>query len=155
MQSIHLLLLERSIIERFVKHVVVTPAFTGERLFDDLSETLRSNGLLAKTEVRRFNTLRHYIILFAAVQMHRCSIVIDDYAIPLSVMGHGGAHIQVDCAIPIFFQLPNIAILNLSSAMFQTDLNSDGYCESSLLSTPGPWTFPIELSSTGQLCRLQ
>lgn len=146
---------ERSIIECFVKHVVVTPAFTGERLFDELSETLRSNGLIAKTEVQRFNTLRHYIILFAAVQMHRCSIMIDDYAIPLSVMGHSGAQIEVDCAIPLFFQLPNVAILNLSSAMFQTDLKSEVYCDSSLLNTPGPWTFPIELSSTGQLCRLE
>ncbi len=140
---------ERAIIECFVSHMVVVPAFTDTHLFDDFSATLKSNGgLLNKDEVHQFRAFCHYIILFAAVQMHRCSIVVDEgFAIPLSLMGHANGCIQVDCPIPMFFQLPNIPILNLSTVMFKTDLKTEEYCEPSLLKEAAPWTFPLELSA--------
>lgn len=59
-------------------HMIVQAAFTGERLFDDFSATLRSHGLLRKEEMRRFAELKTVIALYAISQMHNCRIVVSE-----------------------------------------------------------------------------
>jgi hypothetical protein len=147
---------ERSIIECFVGQVVVAPAFTADRLFDDFVATLKSNGLVRKGEERQLAAIKHYIVLFAAIQMHRCAVVINDsFSLVLTVTGHRNGFIEVNCPVPLFFQLPNILILNLSCAIFHTGLKPEEYCEEMLLSVDPNWTFPLELSASGQIRRLQ
>jgi hypothetical protein len=147
---------ERSIIECLIGNTVVSAAFTGTRLFDDFLATLKSNELVRTEEIGQFSTLRHYVILFAAIQMHRCTVVIDgSFSLPLSVSGHKNSVIQVDCAVPMFFAIPNTPILNLSCAIFSTDLESNEYCEDHLLEIAAPWTFPLELSLFGRITQFQ
>ena len=93
---------EHKVIDCFLSHIVALPAFTGERLFLDFSATLKSNGLIDKNEVRTLAGLKHFIILYAAVCMHQCVIVIDDsFTMLLSTFAHPNGVIQVDCPIPV------------------------------------------------------
>jgi hypothetical protein len=135
---------------------VVAPAFTADRLFDDFVATLKSNGLVRKDEERQPTAVKHYIVLFATIQMHRCAVVIDNsFSLVLTVGGQRNWFIEINCPVPLFFQLTNIPILNLSCAIFHTALKSEEYCEETLLSVDANWTFPIELSASGQIRRLQ
>ena len=70
---------ELAVIHCFMSHLVANPAFTGERLFSDVSRTLQSNGLLNKSEMQTFSKRAQIFVLFAAVQMHRCSVVLDHF----------------------------------------------------------------------------
>ena len=67
---------------------MVAPAFTADRLFDDFVATLKSNGLVRKDEERQPTVVKHYIVLFAAIQMHRRAVVIDNsFSLVLTVRG--------------------------------------------------------------------
>jgi len=147
---------ELSIINCFTSHLVAAPAFTGARLFDEFAATLKSNGLINKDELRHFDTSKPSILLYAAIQMHNCEIIINDtQSIALSLTAHQDGNIQVDCAVPVSIDLWNAPAINLASAMFDTELKSSEYCEPPLLLTPAPWNFGLELSSVGLLRRLQ
>jgi hypothetical protein len=135
---------------------VVASAFTGERLFSDFSATLKSNGLIDNKEVRVLSGLSHFIILYAAICMHQCIIVVDEsFTMSLSTFAHPAGFIQVDCPIAVKTGMINVPTIALSSAIFSTSLKSDEYCEPSLRLTPGPWDFPLELTGSGRIKRLQ
>lgn len=69
---------EWAVFKCLVSHIIVEPAFTGDRLFDDFSATLRSHGLLRKEELRRFDELKNVVGLFAISQMHNCRVKISE-----------------------------------------------------------------------------
>ena len=147
---------EQSILDCFLSHIVARSAFNGERLYLDFSATLKSNGLISKDELRTLATIRHFVILYASVVMHRCAIVIDEsLTVLLQTFAHPAARIQVDCPIPITTGIASIPAINLSSAIFSTDLSSSQYCDPSLLTIRSPWDFPLELTSGGRIKRLE
>ena len=112
---------ERLVIQCFISHLVAREAFNGERLFSDLTATLRSNELLQKGEVQRWSDNRKFVILFAAVQMHLCTVAASETkSFQMYAFAHPEGTIQVDCAVPSLIKMPNIPIVNLSSAIFNT-----------------------------------
>lgn len=140
---------ELEIIDLLASSIVARPAFTAARLFDEFSTTLKSNGLASHKELRILEGRRHFVILYAAIAMHRCVIVVGEtFRMTLSTFGHPGGFVQVDCAVPV-------KTFRVATAMFSTELKSSEYCDESLMSIKGEWDFPLELSPEGQIRRLE
>jgi hypothetical protein len=84
--------------------LVTKPAFDGERLVDDFLETLKSNSLITKQELREHRTdISILVQLYALSMMHNCVVKIrDDKAIQLKGACHEGSeNISVSAAIPM------------------------------------------------------
>ncbi|MEX0964750.1 MAG: hypothetical protein WDZ52_11990, partial [Pseudohongiellaceae bacterium] len=131
--------------------IIVKGAFTEDRLYTDFVATLKSNGLLAKTEMHDFGRCRATISLFAASVMHNCDIYLDDSSItklrvtPDSIKDNV---IGVIASVP-FSARGGVAFV--SSAIFDTELYAQDYCTPELLSIARPWDFDLEVTSNGIL----
>src|SRR5260370_28902231 len=63
--------------------------------------TLKSNGLVLKSEMAALQTLQPAIVLFAVAAMHNCKVEIEKgLIIPLKASPHGETGIVVNAAIP-------------------------------------------------------
>ena len=147
---------ELAVINCFLRNTVVSPAFTGDKLFNDFVATLHKHDLLKINEIDTFTKSRHFILLYAAIQMHQCSIVIDEETTArVYLTAHKDGNLQVDCGVPIKTGMWNIPLINFASALFETDLHSKDCCDEELLAAPLPWEFALEISSSGMLRRLR
>jgi hypothetical protein len=127
--------------------IVARPAFDGEKLFTDLSATLKSNGLLLKTELSAFEALKPAFELFAVATMHNCRIEIEaGLAVELKASSNGLSGITVNAAVPT---IENDKIL-ISTAMFVTNLPPAENCDPDLLDMQ-EWNTDIELTPKGRL----
>jgi hypothetical protein len=127
--------------------IIANPAFNGAELFRDFSATLKSNGLMLKSEIAALLIQKPTIELFAVATMHNCNVEIEKgLVVRLKASSQGGTSIAVNAAIPT---VENSQIL-ISTAMFVTDLTSTDYCEPDLLEM-AEWDADIELTPNGRL----
>ena len=136
---------------RLTMALMVRPAFTGDRLFQDFSDTLKHNGLIDKSELQDFARLKPAVSLFAVTVMHNCVIQIGSGATcKLNASTNGPEQsIVVDAAVPT---ISNPTIL-AASAIYSTGLLATEYCDESIPLNV-PWNFDLELSPEIKLTKL-
>jgi len=142
---------ERALIAALSGHITARPAFTSDRLFQDFSETLKSNALLERTELRDFIKLQPAISLFAVSVMHNCVIQIGGgLTCKLTAFAHGpDGTIEVNAPVPT---LADPAIL-VSSSIYSAGLPAAQYCDAALLSAQ-KWDFDLEVTEATKLAKL-
>jgi hypothetical protein len=127
--------------------IVAGAAFDGAKLFTDFSATLKSNGLLLKSETAALQSLTPAIVLFAVAAMHNCKVEIEKgLVIPLKASSHGDTGIVVNAAIPTGD--PNSRIF-IATPMFVTGLAPADHCHPDLLGME--WDGDLELTPDGRL----
>lgn len=139
---------EESIVQYLLTRFAVTPAFAGNRLVSDLAATLMKRSLLHPRDARQFQSAAPFIKLFAAAEMHRSAIRLDDQSIaPLKVI------IDADKII-VAATLPNVIPrkpatnggIGIVIPVFDAELSAKDYCEPEFwnlhpqhrLATPAP-----------------
>jgi hypothetical protein len=144
---------EMKVMECFMNYIPVLTAFTGDRLFDDFAGTLRSHALLEKSELRKFAELKPAVMLFAITVMHRCLVVLDDGAITQLEASPSASGISVNALVPVVNHgQPNE--VRVASPIFTADLETEQYCDPSLLSNAHSWDFELEVTADVRLGRL-
>jgi hypothetical protein len=129
------------------------PAFDSSRLFADFVATIRSHGLLQKSEEREFAGLNPFITLFAVSIMHNSVIRMEDSEpIRLAIypnIPRIGVSAQVRTP-----NLPDNRTVIMSTPIFSTDLNAEDHCAKELLELPYPWECYVEVTQNALLERL-
>jgi hypothetical protein len=144
---------ERKLIDVLSSHLTARPAFTSDRLFQDFCETLKSNGLMTKAEMRDFAKLEPTISLFAVTVMHNCAIQIGNglsCKLGAFLNGSPGGMIDVNAPVPTIF---NPAIL-MSSAIYSSGFTAIEYCDETIPTDGTPLDFDIELTAEMKLTKL-
>lgn len=78
---------ERKLIICLTSVLIVRPAFTDQKLFEDFRDTLRTRDVLHKGEAKAFERLRPTITLYAMAAMHRCTLRLGDGAVATLKVG--------------------------------------------------------------------
>jgi hypothetical protein len=124
------------IIDCLLGHVTARSAFNDLRLIEELSESLRANGLLQKSELKGFKSLRKLVGVFAVANMHLCVIDLGD-----------GMTAETEAG----------ATKTEGLAFFDTSISVIEYADPDLHpesdQTPN-WPFHIELAASGKLKKL-
>ena len=133
--------------------MVIRPAFEGDRLFEDLCATFKSNGLITTSELQKAAVFRPAALLFAASIMHNSVIRIGDGS-AIRIRAHPSKEgIEVSAAVPAH----NIGEQNeiaFSCGIFTTGLSPDEFCDPKLREIPDWSAIEIELSPNGTLAVL-
>lgn len=145
---------ELGFIDKLTSRFYVRPAFTSDRLLSDLKSTLKSNGVLLTSEFAQFDAQRRLIDLFAVSIMHGCNVELGDgFSTPLLASDPiNGGEICVVGSVPV--PNPGGPATLFATAIYETTLSPQGNMEESLLNTPRPWDFELELGANGLLARL-
>jgi hypothetical protein len=69
---------EIAIVQCLCSYLTVRPVFESNRLFEDFVATLKSHGLVQKTELRDFARLKTAVELYAVSAMHNCDVRLPD-----------------------------------------------------------------------------
>jgi hypothetical protein len=145
---------ERKLIEYVVSTMVVKPAFSDADLFQDFVETLKSNGLISKSEIRENSErLKKLILLYAVAAMHKCVVKIgDENVIQLRAESDlANNEISVKAAVPV--QSPagiGEGRILLQSTIFRAHLDPSENCHPNLLATAS-WDFDLEVGHDEKL----
>jgi hypothetical protein len=145
---------EMNLIQFLCSLVVVKPAFTGDRLFRDLTSTLLEARVLRAAEVPRFELVRPSLLLHAVASMHRATIILDD-GIKASLKAcnsRNNLSIDVNSIVPVTNAVG--VSMFVSTVVFQTGLEPKRYCDAELLQILLPWDFDLELKPNELLGRL-
>jgi hypothetical protein len=136
--------LEWNLAKYLATTIVLNPAFSGDQLFSDFSETLKTNDVLKISEVDRFAEISPAVLLFAISVMNDCLIRIGDgETVKLETKGADSRlHITAQS-----FTLPLVGV----GVIFQTELKASEHCEAALLATPSPWDMALEVKSNMRL----
>jgi hypothetical protein len=140
---------EMKILHYLLGSLIVQPAFTEDRLYDDFAAALKSNGLLRKDEIRTFSCFKTRIGLFAASMMHGCTIVhSDDSRTKLYLMTVPSDGIQVICSVDAYQ-------FKVATDIFMVKCDGPGHCTERLIESMAGGTLApdlgIELDASGQL----
>jgi hypothetical protein len=137
------------------RHLIVKPAFDGDTLFREFCDTLISNGILARKELRAFSSLKSAIALYAIAYMHECVIDLGDgnkaqlWATPNSAGGALGVNTESE-----IFWAHLGGTLKVAGTIFQTSLLAASCCETELLQKPSWDGLHIELTGKKTLSLL-
>lgn len=133
-----------------MNYIVTLSAFSGERLFDDFSATLKSHAILHKSELPEFEKFKPLLLLFAVSVMHGCKVVLDD-GTAVQLDSQKSQDISVYASVPIS-QEPNS--VSIASPIFYTGLDASTHCETELLEA-ARWDFEIEVTKNMKLGSLR
>ena len=140
---------EAALFDCLASRMVIRPAFGGDRLFDDLRATFKSNGLITKSELQEAAVFKPAVQLFAASIMHNSAIRMVDGSI-ISIRAHPRRDgIEVCADVPV--HNTEQRQLSFSSGIFITGLSPDEFCEPNLREMPDWSAVEIELSPNGKL----
>jgi hypothetical protein len=145
--------IERRLLECACWYIVSRPAFEADRLCDDFIETLKSNGLITKEEIKQHKKdLDILVKLYAVAAMHNCIVQIGDgTTTQLKARPEIEAkRIEVSAGVPFS---GNPAIL-IASSMFTVDLDPTVHCHPELISSR-EWNFEIEVAPDKKLSPLR
>jgi len=141
---------EVDLINCVISNIVAKPAFLGDRLCDDFTATLKSNGLITNDESRRHKDLIHTLVqLFAVAAMHNCVVQIGDGTTTQLKARALGQEINVNAVVPD--AVPGIMI---ATSMFTAHLDPAVHCHPHLVAD-GDWAFEIELAQDMRLSPLR
>lgn len=147
---------EIELIKYLCSYLAVSPAFNGDRLFDDFRETLKSHGLIQKSEMRDFEALKAAVALYAITVMHNCTIQIQD-GVSTKLTAGANQLIEVSAAVPVPMTGVNSpgGQVKLASSIYETAFDRENYCETRLLAMPRPWTCDLEVTPNMRLGALE
>jgi hypothetical protein len=145
---------ERSLVQCVSSVLVVKPAFEANRLYEDFTATLRSNGLITGTELSTHGeTLRALVELFAVAAMHNCVIQVGDGTTTRLKAKPEPDVKQIWVNAPVPGAVPNQPRIIISCSMFTADVDPAASCHPDLVANQD-WDFEIELSPDKRLSRL-
>jgi hypothetical protein len=147
---------DRTLIQCLLGHVTARPAFTDERLIDELTAALHANGLLHQTEMKAFRKFKTFVALFAISKMHQCMIDLGDGTQAELLGGATHSNIEVNAAAELFGVNPTGRVL-ISSTFFHTSVDVMEYAEPELhppSAQEATWKCAVELTSAGKLKKL-
>lgn len=139
---------EVTLFDVLVSRWVAKAAFDGERLCDDYWETLKSNGLIRKSEMEAAVALNAVVQLFAIANIHGCAITMTDgTSIELRATPKASP-LGVSAAIPM--QLNGGQSIFLATDIFVTKLDCRENCDPALIAQE-TWDGALELGSDRKL----
>jgi len=143
---------EVALINCLCAHLTASPAFSLDRLFEDFSATLKSHGLLQRSEMRPFETLRPAIGLFAASLMHNCNIVLKDQSVSqLKINISDENDLTVLATVSVITAANPVLI---AFPIFSTGLRPTACCDELLLAGGPSWSSDVEVNERGKLVAL-
>jgi hypothetical protein len=144
---------EAALLDCLTSYIVSKTAFDGERLFVDLSATLKSHSLLHKSELKAFEELRPRVSLFAVTVMHNCTVRLQDgSAVKLQATKDERNGIAIMAPVPVL--RPDGSEIRISSAIFSSGVDAASHCGPELLAMQDGWPFDLELTPNGLLDKL-
>jgi hypothetical protein len=146
---------EISLVECVSSTMVARPAFQADRLFDDFSATLKSNGLITREQIRAHSEdLRTIIQLYAVTAMHNCVIQIGD-GTTTQLKARPEPEIQkIMVNAFVADALPHKPGVFIATSIFTAEASPSIHCHPDLLATK-EWNFEIELAPDRRLTPLQ
>jgi hypothetical protein len=144
---------ELRIINGLSKMLIARPAFDHDRLFSDLTATLKSHDLLDRSQLQAFTDIKPAIGLYSISVMHNSTIRLNDgTSIRLKINDAVGAQ-KLAVSAPVQVSIPGWSIF-VATAMFATEIHAQQGCTAELLAIPDPWDFDIELTHERLLSKL-
>jgi hypothetical protein len=144
---------EQALINYLTSTFVVTPAFHADGLFTDFSASLKSHGLLEKSEIGSFEALSPAVALFAVSVMHNTVIVLED-GVTSKLQARASNVIDVQAPVPVQNPFSGKPCW-FNQPIFTTTLNPATSLGPDLLSiNNSDWNFPIEVSNQIRLTKL-
>jgi hypothetical protein len=140
---------EHRIVQCAASYLVAKPAFEEEKLYVEFIDTLKSNGLISKEQIRtNGEDLRRLVGLFAISVMHNCLVQVGDG----TTVQLKGLAISEGNRIGIYAEIPTSYGVAWNTEMFHMDTDVNTACESELIDAT--WDFEIELNPGQRLARL-
>ena len=130
-------------------NITARPAFDDEQLHSELSDTLRSLGLLTKGEKVRFAELKPAITLYALSVMHNCVIRFEADRTATLKLAVAGDVLTIQAPVPANFPGVQGPVL-ISSSIFNTALPPRDHCRPELLNGDRP-SATVELETPSLL----
>jgi hypothetical protein len=145
---------EYRFMDKLTSKFQLDPVFTSDSLLDDFKSTMKSNGLLEKSEYAAFDSVKSRICLFATSLMHGCTIDLgNDMKGGLALADVTQQPIAINACVPGYN--PGGVPILMGYSIFSTELDAKASCSADLFATPQPWDqFEIELTAQGVLDRL-
>jgi hypothetical protein len=145
---------EEALVRCVCSQMVVRPAFEADRLCDDFIETLKSNGLITKQEIRSHKeTFCVLIQLYAVAMMHNCVVQVGD-GTTIKLLARPEPDIkEIQVNAPVANAIAHMPHVDISSSMFRAKVDPAEHCQPGLLATK-EWDFEIELAPDKRLARL-
>ncbi|WP_354254893.1 hypothetical protein [Bradyrhizobium sp. F1.13.3] len=131
-----------------VSNWVTKPAFSGQRLCDDFFATLKSNGLISKSEATRAPFFNTVVQLFAIASIHGSEMVMSDGTSIRLRVAKGFAGLSVHAAIPVTTQT-GVPIF-MTTEIFSTELDQTEHCDPDL-NAREDWDGAVELCADRKL----
>jgi hypothetical protein len=150
--------LDTAILECLLGHITTRPAFTDQQLIEQLSESLRANGLLEKSQLKPFRQLKEFVGLFAVANMHLCVIDLGDGTV--AELEAGATKSQGVIGVAAAAELKDInptGKVRIAATFFETSIDVFKFADPDLhpASDQNPnWPFHIELAASGKLKKL-
>lgn len=145
---------EIALVNCISSYMVVRPAFSSQRLRDEFVDTLKSNGLITKDEIREYREeIGTLVQLLAIAVMHKCRVLLSDgltTTLEASLNKHVGA-VEILASVPN--AVPGMPNCLIASAMFSANIDLIRNCHPDLLAG-GRWDCEIELSPDKRLSPL-
>jgi hypothetical protein len=144
---------EKDLITCVSSWMVGKPAFEATKLCDDFIETLKSNGLITRDEIRKHREdISTLVQLYAVAAMHNCVVQIGD-GTTTQLKGKVDLNPKQIRVLAASMPAPNLN-MTLSSSMFAVDLDPTIHCHPDLL-VDGSWDFEIEVTPDKRLSPLR
>lgn len=131
------------------------PAFTDDQLFDEFSDVLRKNAIIAQADMAALLDAKPFITLYAIACMHGSTIQLDDPLNGQLLAGYANRQRNLEVKVQIRFDDAPKPIFS-PVCMFLTALKPEDHCEAALLALrtdwhPHVWSDPLEINADGRL----
>jgi hypothetical protein len=144
---------EASLLVCVSETIVIKSAFEDETLVREFMDTLKSNGLISKQEIREHgDDVAALVRLYAVSVMHNCVIKIDDTTDTKLIANAAVADRKINVSYIVRLIVPGLNRVNINTAIFIANLDPELHCHSDLLEAE-IWDFEIEVGADGRLCK--
>ncbi len=150
----------KAVFQCLVSMWTANAAFSEQQLFEQFCAALIRDRLLEKSELTRFSELQSAVALSAITAMHFTELDLGDgWGATLLATRDGHPNGKATLGVSATGVLPTLrkGKVRVAGFMFVTSLDTDTYCDQSLLSAASnlpTWDCPIELSPDKKLKRL-
>jgi hypothetical protein len=147
--------LDQAILGCLLGHVTARPAFTDQHLIEQFTESLAANGLIQKSELKTFKSLREFVGLFAVANMHLCVIDLGDGT--AAELAAGATKSQGVIGVTASAEMKGINLtgtVRVATTFFKTLISVFDCADPDLhpQSDQEPtWPYHIELTASGKL----
>lgn len=148
---------EFDLISKLASKLVIRPAFDDAKLFDEFIAVLRSQGLLAKNEIKNLEYLRPTLSRYAVTLMHKCVVTLKDSSRVELVASPNfyDREINVTAAIDVYpIGHPQFGV-KMACSIYTSKIDPAEACEPALLSVSDWQPVHIEIAPDGKITSLK